>query len=134
MMVVGGGWWYRLAAEQGKANAQYNLGVIYANNYGGLGNDNEAVYWYELAAKQGYVEAQYNLGHMYTRRGVLQDYVKAYMWWDICAENGDSNAVMHRDIITDAKFMTIKQIDEARMIAKEFRENSLGARNACNNN
>jgi len=112
--------WYRLAAASGKDNAQFNLGVIYDNAYGGYDNKNDAIYWYELAAKQGYVAAQYNLGHLYMERGALQNFIKAYMWWDIAAAKGDANALMHRDIISDKKFLTVKQITEARKLAKEF--------------
>ena len=42
--------WFRLAAEQGLAQAQFNLGVLY---YGGEGveqNRAEAAKWYRLAA------------------------------------------------------------------------------------
>ena len=43
----------RLAAEQGDAGAQFNLGVMYANGEGVLGNDAEAVRWYRTA-EQGH--------------------------------------------------------------------------------
>ena len=45
--------WYRLAAEQGVAAAQYNLGLMYDNGDGVPENDREAVKWYRLAAEQG---------------------------------------------------------------------------------
>jgi len=38
--------WYRLAAEQGDADAQYNLGIMYRNGNGVPENDAEAVSWY----------------------------------------------------------------------------------------
>ena len=53
--------WYRLAAEQGYANAQYNLGLMYDNGDGVPEDDAEAVRWYRLAADQGNTSAQYNL-------------------------------------------------------------------------
>ena len=34
--------WYRLAADQGHAGAQYNLGVMYANGEGVVEDDAEA--------------------------------------------------------------------------------------------
>ena len=52
-------------AEQGDMLAQYNLGVMYANGWGVLENDAEAVRWYRLAADQGNAKAQFNLGGMY---------------------------------------------------------------------
>ena len=57
--------WYRLAAEQGYANAQYNLGLMYDNGEGVPQDYAEAVKWYRLAAEQGMLHAQYNLGVMY---------------------------------------------------------------------
>ena len=57
--------WYRLAADQGDASAQYNLGVMYAEGRGVPQDYAEALKWYRLAADQGYADAQFNLGVMY---------------------------------------------------------------------
>ena len=46
--------WYRMAAEQGDANAQFNLGVMYDNGEGVSEDDVEAVRWWRLAAEQGH--------------------------------------------------------------------------------
>jgi len=54
--------WFRQAANNGIANAQYNLGVL---NHQGLGRErslDKALYWYREAAKSDHAEAQYNLG------------------------------------------------------------------------
>ena len=64
--------WYRKAAEQNDAEAQYNLGVCYANGQGVAKDEVEAVKWYRKAAEQNYAAAQYNLGVCYAqwpRRG-----------------------------------------------------------------
>ena len=45
--------WYRKAAEQGHAKAQYNLGVMFQYGLGVSKNRAEAVYWYIKAAVQG---------------------------------------------------------------------------------
>ena len=66
--------WYRLAAEQGHASAQFNLGVRYATGRGVLKDDAEAVRWYRLAAEQGHARAEFNLGVMHADgRGVAPD-------------------------------------------------------------
>ena len=57
--------WYRLAAEQGDADAQYSLGNMNAEGRGVARDDAEAVRWYRLAAEQGYARAQNRLGAMY---------------------------------------------------------------------
>jgi TPR repeat protein len=56
--------WYRLAAEQDFAEAQYNLGVMLENGTGVEVNNQEAIKWYRLAAEQGYALVQYNLSVM----------------------------------------------------------------------
>ena len=45
--------WYRLAAEQGHAAAQYNLGVAYAEGEGVRQDDVQAHMWFNLAAAEG---------------------------------------------------------------------------------
>ena len=57
--------WYRKAAEQGNAIAQFNLGVMYSNGKGVKQDQTEAAKWYRLAAAQGNVSALCNLGVMY---------------------------------------------------------------------
>jgi len=47
----------RLAAEQGYANAQYNLGKMYAKGQGVIQDYKEALKWYKLAAAKGYKDA-----------------------------------------------------------------------------
>ena len=49
--------WYRKAAKQGYAKAQYNLGVAYENGQGVKQDHDEAVRWYLKAAEQGLVNA-----------------------------------------------------------------------------
>ena len=81
--------WYTLAAEQGYATAQYNLGFMYDNGRGVPQNDRTAVKWYRLAAEQGGADAQFNLGNMYRLgTGVIQDKVYAHMWVNLAGSNG----------------------------------------------
>jgi TPR repeat protein len=57
--------WFTQAADQGIANAAYNLGVL---NQQGLGRDPDmqrALDWYRRAAQNGHPEALYNLGIAY---------------------------------------------------------------------
>ncbi|WP_223934153.1 tetratricopeptide repeat protein, partial [Aeromonas caviae] len=58
--------WYRAAAEQGFAAAQFHLGVMYTKGQGVAKDYSQAVAWSRLAAEQGHVQAQYFLGWMYT--------------------------------------------------------------------
>lgn len=53
--------WFRKAAEQGLASAQYNLGVAYAEGNGLVKDEAQAVAWFRKAAEQGDSDAQANL-------------------------------------------------------------------------
>ncbi len=84
---------WRPLAEQGNANAQFNLGLMYDNGQGVSQDHAKALQWYRKAAEQGNVEAQYNLGFMYDNgQGVPQDYAKALRWWRKAAEQGNAKA------------------------------------------
>ena len=83
----------RRLAEQGDADAQYNLGVMYANGEGVPQDDAEAVRWYRLAADQGNASAQNNLGLMYSNgEGVLKDEAEAVRWYRLSADQGNATA------------------------------------------
>ena len=110
--------WYRLAAEQGDAGAQSNLGLMYAEGQGVPKDYKTAVKWYRLAAEQGYVTAQVNLGVMYGMgTGIIQDWVYAHMWGIIAASNGNEDGAKLRDIA--AKKMTPADISTAQNLARE---------------
>jgi TPR repeat protein len=80
-------------AEQGNADAQGNLGLMYEKGDGVPQDYKTAVKWYKLAAKQGYASAQFNLGGMYEKGdGVPQDYKTAVKWWKLAAEQGYASA------------------------------------------
>ncbi len=85
-------------AEQGDADAQFLLGVMYANGRGVAQNDQEAVKWYRLAAEQGDATAQSNLGVMYFNgEGVAQNDQRAYLWFSVAAAQGLPDAASNRD-------------------------------------
>jgi TPR repeat protein len=110
--------WYRLAAEQGHASAQLNLGAKYFYGEGVIQDYTEAVKWYRLAAEQGDVSAQVNLAYMYASGlAVIQDNVYAHMWWNIAASQGDKYAIGNRDSVSNE--MTSEQIAEAQALARE---------------
>ncbi len=77
-------------AEQGKAEAQFNLGVMYHIGEGVPRDYVQAMQWHRLAAEQEHIGAQYNLGLMYAKgQGVSQDYVEAANWYRRAAEQND---------------------------------------------
>jgi TPR repeat protein len=67
---------YQLAADEGNARAQANLGVFYDRGLGGLDKDPvKAVELFNLAAEQSYAGGLYNLGSCYEagRSGLRQN-------------------------------------------------------------
>ena len=107
-----------MAAAQGHASAQHNLGLKYDNGLGVVQDYAEAARLYKLAAAQGHASAQSNLGGMYGKgEGVAQDYTRAHMWWNLAAAKGESIAVKNRDVV--AKQMTQQQVAEAQKLARE---------------
>ena len=80
-------------AEQGHADAQYNLAKCYYNGTGVAQDYYAAVSWSRKAAEQGHANAQYNLAVCYvTGTGVAQDYYAAVSWFRKAAEQGHANA------------------------------------------
>ena len=74
--------------------------------------------WYRLAAEQGYASAQGNLGYMYAfGDGVLKDYVRAHMWGNLSASNGNEKGGKLRDLA--AKNMNPADISTAQKLARE---------------
>jgi uncharacterized protein len=131
--------WYRLA--QGFAQAQFNLALMYEAGFGTQPDYAEAIKWCRKAAEQGLARAQAylgfiraanqgnamaqsNLGFMYlTGDGVPQDFVQAYMWFNLAAaatKAKDTNiAAEERDKV--AAKMTPAQIAEAQKLAREWK-------------
>jgi len=84
---------WRPLAEVGNAEAQYRLGVMYANGKGVAKDVQEAAKWYRLAAAQGHTEALYLIGASYFEgNGVAQDYKEAAKWYRLAATQGDALA------------------------------------------
>jgi uncharacterized protein len=76
------GRWFQKAADQGNAQAENSLGVMYENGQGVSQDYVAALSWFQKAADQGARTAQFNLGLMYIiGRGVLQDYAAAMSWF-----------------------------------------------------
>ena len=50
--------WFRMAADQGDADAQFNLGIMYKNGKGVPQNTSEALRWLHKAQVQGFYMAK----------------------------------------------------------------------------
>ena len=84
---------YKLAADQGYLDAQYNLALMLYNGYDGNKNFEQARQLFTLAANQGDIDAQYMLGHMlYEGEGGNNDLNKARQMSTLAAKNGHVKA------------------------------------------
>jgi TPR repeat protein len=81
--------WNRLAAEQGHAGAQNNLGVCYYEGHGITQDYLEAAKWFRRAAEQGDSAGQFSFGLCcYYGNGAPQDLVEAVNWFRKAAAQG----------------------------------------------
>ncbi|MEE8388253.1 MAG: tetratricopeptide repeat protein [Acidiferrobacterales bacterium] len=84
------------AAVQGKADAQYIMGNVYASGMPNLEvkkDASAAFVWYLKAAKQNHVKAQYEVAAAYILGdGVPRDLDKARSWLKRAVDGGDKDA------------------------------------------
>ena len=93
---------FKKSAKQGNAQAQYNLGFMYAQGLGVTQDYKQAASWYQRAAEQKYAYAQFNLGWMYEEGlGVTQDYKQAVSWYQKAAEQGNAEAQNNLGLMYD---------------------------------
>jgi len=80
-------------AEEGHADGQFGMGLLYANGFGVSLDDIQSLKWYRLAADQEHAEAQYNLGVMHANGwGVPQSDEEAFKWYSLAAGQGVTQA------------------------------------------
>ena len=80
-------------AEEGQAEAQFMLGMMYRNGRGVPQNSKTAAKWWILAAQQGHVKALYNLGQTYFLGiSAPKNYKIALYWFTLAAQQGHATA------------------------------------------
>lgn len=86
--------WFREAAINGLAVAQFNLGVMYETGMGVPEDQTRALLWYHSAAEQGFALAQYNLGRLYAfGQGIPQSDTESKRWFQRAADLGVADAL-----------------------------------------
>jgi len=98
----------RPLAEEGDADAQYNIGWMYMNGYGLRVNDSLALEWWEKAADQGHSDASFSIGMLYSLGDgeISKDSEAAIDNYLVAAVDG------HEDAIAILKSMMLRN-DEA---------------------
>ena len=109
----------RKLADQGDAEAQWQMGVRYHNGEDVPQDDVQAMQWFLRAAEQGHVAAQSALGAYYwAARGVREDLSKSYFWSAIALAQGDENSKSRLEGL--ASQMTRAQVLAARQQAEAW--------------
>ncbi len=81
------------AAEQGDADAQCHLGLMYANGEGVSLDYSKAMEWYQKASNNGNAFAKYAIGRLYQKgKGVPQDYGMTMDWFKKASDGGCTEA------------------------------------------
>ena len=114
--------WFRKAAHQGFAAAQYNLGLLYDNGQGVPQDYVQAVQWYRKAADQENGDAQNNLGVMYGKgKGVGKNNIIAYALYNLSAskdQSGSNHSLSNRDNL--ASLMPESDIESAQTLTQQM--------------
>jgi hypothetical protein len=80
---------WRPLAEQGDAQAQYNLGIMHLEGEGVTRSARKAAEWFHKAGKQNHAAAQYNLATLYANgQGVAKNPKLMLTWLRFAAEQG----------------------------------------------
>ena len=107
-------------AEKGDAEAQVNLGLMYANGSGVVKDEAEAVKWYRKAAEQGLADAQLSLGFMYDDgNGVIKDELEAYKWYLLAGAQG--NELAKNNIPKIERNLSAVQRAEGQRLTREWK-------------
>ncbi len=91
----------RLAAANGDASAQFEVGARLAEGKGTNQNFKDAAKWYQRSASQGFAQAEYRLGTLYERGlGLKADPVRAADWYKRAAEQGNVKAMHNLAVLS----------------------------------
>ena len=86
--------WFGLAAKQGDAVGQYNLGLMYEIGEGVPQDSTQAINWYGLSAKQGYADAKARLEELQAEK-TKENLMKSWTGRYAGTLFGDAAANMH---------------------------------------
>jgi hypothetical protein len=80
-------------AKAGNAEAQYDIGWLYAYGHGVPQDYGKALDWYRKSAAQGNLSAISNIGRLYQNGlGVAEDDAAAVQWYRLAADGGNGVA------------------------------------------
>lgn len=105
--------WLMMAAEQGNANAQFELALRFEEEGQGK-RYGSAAHWFHEAAEQGHADAQFNLAQMYKLgRGVTKNERQAVYWTRRAAERNQSEAQYSLGVMHETGWGLLKDVEQA---------------------
>ena len=115
-------------AEQGDADAQYNLALVYDFGYKDY---DQAFKWYRRSALQGNEDAQYNLALMYENgKGVLKDYKEAVKWYRKAANQGYAKAQVNLGLMYSKGYgVEVNKYEAVKWYKKSAEQGNFTAQN-----
>ena len=128
----------RPLAENGDADAQYNIGWMYMNGYGLRVNDGLALEWWQKAAEQGHSDASFSIGMLYSLGDgeVAKDSDAAIDNYLIAAIDGHEDAIAilksmmlrNDETITDRLYSIVNNHESLFGIQRQVKAKKLNAR------
>lgn len=119
--------WRQLAAEQGHAEAQYEIGgnfMFRANSEAKPELYSEALIWYEKAAAQGHLMAKLRLADIHARGTLVpQNLPKAFEYYLAVAESNDEtirHSLQHAEAMCKTGVMYYQGVPGGRDFAKAY--------------
>ena len=102
-------------ADNGDADAQYNIGWMYLNGYGLAINDSLAMEWWQRASAQGHIDANFSIAMLYSlgEGQVRKDMDKALDYYLLAAEAGheDARLIIKSMLTRDDKSIRARKSD-----------------------
>jgi uncharacterized protein len=122
--------WYRKAADQGYAPAQYSLGLLFQQKESGIMKDDaQAAAWLRKAADQGNAPAESALGLCFSLgRGVAKDEAQAAAWYQKAVAQNNTDAMVGLATLYNRGQGVAK--DQKQALALDTKAAELGAADA----
>lgn len=117
--------WLKPWANDGEAEAQYRLGLLYENGYGVDVNAKNALKWFRLAADQGHSKAKRRLRNL--QKSATADVGNesvATQWYQDLADSGDSEAQYNLGFMHETGWsVPVDEVEAARWYEKAADKN-----------
>jgi len=118
--------WYKIAKDNGSAEAEYRLGLIYVGGDGVPSNYSQGFKFLIASAKKGYNHAQGEVSSLYlSGKGVRQNLILAHVWSNIGTANKDEfSSIIRRRVEEKLSPAEINQAQEiaSRCLASNYKE------------